>query len=186
YAGLTVLTLAAVIGLARSVATAGIRPRELLVVALFGILLVLALAMALYREGFFDPFIGLLDRMVLDKGSSDSGRERSYWNEKSLQAFRDTYGLGIGLGSSRASSWPVAVVSQLGVIGSLLMAQLTLVIFGGLRDIRRVLDPEIETIIASVQASAFGSLVAASLIMGTPDPGLLYFIALAVVVSART
>src|SRR5690606_31632197 len=90
YAGLTVLTLAAVIGLARSVATAGIRPRELLVVALFGILLVLALAMALYREGFFDPFIGLLDRMVLDKGSSDSGRERSYWNEKSLQAFRDT------------------------------------------------------------------------------------------------
>jgi len=185
YAGLTILALAAAAGLARSVAKNRVRRRELFVVALFAVLLVLALAIALYREGFFDPFLNLLDTMVLDKSSSDSGRERSYWNQKSLQAFRDTYGLGIGVGSSRASGWPVAVLSQLGVIGALLMAQLTLVMFGGLRDIRRVLDPEIETIIASVQASAFGSLVAASLIMGTPDPGLLYFIALAVVVSAR-
>jgi hypothetical protein len=185
YAGLTVLAIAAAAGLARSVATDRIHPRDILVVALFVGLLVLALALALYREGFFDPFIGMLDRMVLDKGASDSGRERSYWNEKSLQGFSDTYGLGIGVGSSRASSWPVAVVSQLGMIGSVFMALLTLVIFVGMRGASRALDPATETLVASVRASALASLGAASLIVGSPDPGPLFFVALAVVACAR-
>ena len=58
-------------------------------------------------------------------------RSAAYWNYQSLQSVYDTLGLGIGLGSSRASSWIIAVISQLGIIGSILMGLLVLELVRG-------------------------------------------------------
>lgn len=59
---------------------------------------------------------------LLRKLESSSGVERSSWNAQAWQNFVDTYGLGVGLGSARASSFPLLLLSNLGVIGTALFA----------------------------------------------------------------
>jgi O-Antigen ligase len=60
----------------------------------------------------------LLDTLVFNKLSTDSGIERSSWNTQGLQNFLDTYGFGVGNGSMRASSYPVGVLASLGIVGA--------------------------------------------------------------------
>ena len=55
---------------------------------------------------------------LLDKSTSQSGMERASWNIMAWQNFKDTAGLGGGLGSIRASSFPLAVLSNLGAVGA--------------------------------------------------------------------
>jgi hypothetical protein len=77
--------------------------------------------MALLRSGLFRPVLNMLDLMVLHKSQSASFVERSMWNSVSLHALKDTSGLGVGVGSTRSSSWPVALVSGTGIAGAILM-----------------------------------------------------------------
>jgi hypothetical protein len=72
---------------------------------------------------------GLLDDLVFNKMSSESGIERSSWNAQGLQNFIDTFGFGVGNGSMRASSYPVSVLASLGVIGTLTMGLFLLTVF---------------------------------------------------------
>jgi hypothetical protein len=62
----------------------------------------------------------LADTMILNKMSTESGVERSMWNRQALQAFFNTYGFGVGNGSLRASSFPLAVLGNLGFVGAIL------------------------------------------------------------------
>jgi hypothetical protein len=62
----------------------------------------------------------LLDATVFNKLSSSSGEERSSWNVQALQVFIDTFGFGAGNGSMRTSSFPLAVIANLGIIGAAL------------------------------------------------------------------
>ncbi len=66
----------------------------------------------------FSHIEALVDRMVFGKTSTSSFDERMAWNTVSLQALADTYGIGVGVGGTRASSWLVAVVSNLGIPGA--------------------------------------------------------------------
>lgn len=54
---------------------------------------------------------------VMDKAGSDSGIERMSWNNQGITNFIDTFGIGVGLGSIRASSFIVVLLSNLGVVG---------------------------------------------------------------------
>ena len=65
---------------------------------------------------------GIFDSAVLRKSSTESFEERLYWNTVSLQGLAATGGFGLGVGSTRASSWFVALASGTGVIGSVLLA----------------------------------------------------------------
>jgi hypothetical protein len=60
----------------------------------------------------------VVDASIFDKMSSSSGVERSNWNEQALINFTDTGGLGAGDGSVRASSFPLAVLGNIGVPGA--------------------------------------------------------------------
>ncbi|HUN98211.1 MAG TPA: hypothetical protein VMU69_18495 [Bradyrhizobium sp.] len=60
-----------------------------------------------------------LDVLIFNKSTSDSGVEREMWNTFALQNFFDSYGIGVGLGTSRASSFPLALLSNVGVAGTL-------------------------------------------------------------------
>jgi hypothetical protein len=60
----------------------------------------------------------ILDKLVFNKLSSQSGMERSAWNEQALTNFWQTWGFGAGVGSVRASSFLLAVPANVGVIGS--------------------------------------------------------------------
>lgn len=55
---------------------------------------------------------------LLDKAESGSGQERGAWNAQAIRNFLDTYGLGVGLGSCRGSSFPLVLLSNLGVFGA--------------------------------------------------------------------
>ncbi|HET8934036.1 MAG TPA: O-antigen ligase family protein [Polyangiales bacterium] len=67
-----------------------------------------------------------LDRFVhatlIDKAESGSGQERAAWNAQAFRNFLDTYWLGVGLGSCRASSFLLVLISNLGVFGATMFA----------------------------------------------------------------
>jgi hypothetical protein len=71
----------------------------------------------------------LLDTFFFNKMASDSGIERSSWNQAALQSFFDTYGFGFGNGSGRASSFIIAVLANLGLIGTALFVMFFLGVF---------------------------------------------------------
>jgi hypothetical protein len=58
-----------------------------------------------------------VNEAVMNKAGSSSGVERMGWNAQGVTNFLDTYGIGVGLGSIRASSFLVVVLANLGVVG---------------------------------------------------------------------
>ena len=73
-----------------------------------------------------EPLRLYLDQAVstlfFNKLSSSSGIERAAWNAQALTNFFDTYGLGSGVGSLRASSLVLAVLGSIGIAGAFLYA----------------------------------------------------------------
>lgn len=63
----------------------------------------------------------IFDAAVVQKTTTGSFEERLYWNTVSLEGFFATGGVGLGVGSTRASSWIVALVCGTGVIGTALL-----------------------------------------------------------------
>lgn len=56
--------------------------------------------------------------MTVEKQNSMSGLQRTFWARVGLDAFRVSYGLGIGAGSFRSSSIATAVLGSVGVVGT--------------------------------------------------------------------
>ena len=144
---------------------------------------VAALAIGIWASDWAQPYLDLLDKMLLDKATSESGLERMRWNQLSLDSFFATSGLGLGMGSSRASSWAAATLSQLGVVGFAMQTALALAPFvtplppGAGPDVaaRRALH-------AGARAGAFGWLLALMISAGSADPGLPFYAFLGAVV----
>lgn len=185
YVALAILCIPVSFSILLSVLKGRVESDEILITALMIVAGVTVMGISLFNSGMLEPFVRLIESTIINKADSASGQERTYWNLKSLQAFLDTSGLGIGFGSSRASSWPIAVLSQLGFFGSLMMVILLGVLVRGLGNLRAWVDPETDAVVASVRNAALASVVAASLAGGSADPGILFFIAIAVVSATR-
>jgi hypothetical protein len=144
------------------------------------------LGLFLFSKGVLEPFLRLFDTMVLEKGSSASAAERFYWNQKSLMAFLDTYGLGVGLGSSRASSTIFAIVSQLGIIGALLFMCILVQLIMPLRDrcIGRK-DPTLLPLCVAVRSAGVATFIGGAIAGAGADPGILLHIILATLLVGR-
>ncbi len=157
-----------------------LRKHDVFLLALVLIGFVAAVGIHLYNEKALEPMERLLDTMVFNKASSESAQERAYFNQRSLENLSDTAGLGIGIGSSRASSWVIAVISQLGVIGSLLIAALAFELFRW-RDLigRTNLDLNERATVCGVRACALATVISASVSAAGPDLGPIFYIALA-------
>lgn len=100
-------------GLDRRQSTAALL--TLLMVALLGCTYIML------RPAVLDGPIAIVNNTLLEKSGSDSADERSSWNQISLQGFVATAGYGVGVGSTRTSSWVVAVLSSTGILGSLML-----------------------------------------------------------------
>ena len=59
----------------------------------------------------------IIKLMTVEKSSSGSGEQRLFWALQGWDAFRVSYGLGIGPGSFRSSSLFLAILGSVGVIG---------------------------------------------------------------------
>ncbi len=185
YVGLALLCIPVVLSMSASVLRGRIEREEILIVLLMVMGMVGIMGVSLYRADALDPFLRLINSTIINKADSASGHERAYWNVKSLQSFVDTGGLGVGFGSSRASSWTIAVLSQLGLFGSLMMAMLLGVLIRGLRGVQEWVAPETAAVVLSIRNASFASVVASSVSGGSADPGVLFFIAVAVVSATR-
>lgn len=71
----------------------------------------------LFMPAVVNVLSGFFDSVVLSKAGSSSGVERMSWNTQGITNFFDTYGIGVGLGSIRASSFLVVLLANLGVVG---------------------------------------------------------------------
>jgi hypothetical protein len=155
-------------------------------VVAMGVLVIAAgLCLYLYDSRIFDPFVRLFETTVLNKQNSSSGKERAYWNAVSLQALADTGLLGVGMGSSRTSSWAIAVLCQLGVPGAIFVLLMIGQLARGTRAVRRSADLQMVALHNGARASALCLLTAAAVSAGTADPGIQVFIALGVVGACR-
>jgi hypothetical protein len=122
-----------------------------------------------------------LSVIVFDKLSSDSGLERSTWNHHAWQNFVETYGVGVGLGTARASSYALVLLSNLGVLGTVCYL---LFVVNVLR--RPAFDGQLETVVreASGQAMLAG-LCAAMVSAAVYDLGIAFY-AFAAAASVRS
>jgi len=141
-----------------------------------------ALLVVIAAPHLLDPMREMIDVMVLQKSSTDSFEERSLWTQVSLHALLATNGLGVGLGSTRASNFAVAMASNAGVIGAGLYFLFVLQALV-LRRVPRA-DMQGRALLSAVRWSYLPPFFAALLIGTTPDFGLfnafLYGLAVAI------
>ncbi len=98
----------------------------------------------------------------------------------------DTRALGIGMGSSRTSSWLVASLAQFGFLGFGLLLVLVGILLRGLGGVDpRSISERDYCVTRAARAAALTSLIGASVASASADPGLLFFISLAILDSTR-
>jgi hypothetical protein len=73
-----------------------------------------------YEESPHKPQVeGVVSYLIVSKAKQEDGiRELS--NKRALEIVQETYGLGVGMGSNRASSFFASLVSNTGVLGAAL------------------------------------------------------------------
>jgi len=140
--------------------------------------LVVVLALYIYDEDLFDPWVAMLLDATLNKPASESGLERAYWNRLSIEAFLNTQGIGVGLGSTRSSSWAISVLAQLGVLGAIGFAVAVGALVLGLVHLD---DRRHGSLPASASMAALVGVFASCFGGSGADPGTIFFIALAIV-----
>ncbi|WP_457580746.1 hypothetical protein [Ensifer canadensis] len=91
--------------------------RPVFLAALFLVVPLVMLAIINMFPEMVSTVYDFLDEMLLSKVDSQSGRERSMWNTAAYEAFVNTSGMGAGLGSARASSYLLVLLSNVGVLG---------------------------------------------------------------------
>ena len=95
-------------------------PKPLALMAALAVLVLLATyALELELMQHLNRFVRAT---LLDKAASGSGQERAQWNAQAFRNFLDSYWVGVGLGSARASSFPLVLLSNLGLFGAVVFA----------------------------------------------------------------
>ncbi|PIE06990.1 MAG: hypothetical protein CSA74_09425 [Rhodobacterales bacterium] len=122
-----------------------------------------------------EPVTAFFDDILFDKMESDSGVERMSWNTQALTNFTDTWWLGAGLGSVRASNWVISCLGSIGLPGTLLfIAFLTAFLLAPAGEAGRA-SSERAASIRGAKAGVLAMLSSAVLTHSTPDLGLFVF-----------
>ena len=124
YLGLAVLGVAYSANLVRRVAfSSPLGQRGLWGELFMGLGAIAAVLFVLIASAnLFDPLLNTIDEVIFRKPLSGSFYERSFWNATAWETVAATWGLGVGFGSTRTSSWVAAIVSNAGLIGAAFMA----------------------------------------------------------------
>ena len=127
--------------------------------------------------------LDLLDSVIFSKSSSDSAADRNALNAQAWVNFVDTGGLGAGAGSARTSSFPLAVLANIGLPGVMgYAAFLAMVLFRRSGFLHGTRESHIQS---ACRWGAFGVLVASTISGALVDLGELFFV-LAGVATSQT
>ena len=83
----------------------------------FGMLIFVTAVIFAAMPGIPDQVWEMIRHMTVDKSDSSSGQQRLFWAMQGWEAFKASYGLGIGPGSFRSSSMLLAILGSTGIIG---------------------------------------------------------------------
>jgi hypothetical protein len=147
--------------------------RHLGFVGLFTAVVPLLVMMVLLLPNLSQSIGDLLNVVLANKLETNSGEERMRWNAQALISFLDTSGLGAGQGSIRASSFVVALLANVGVIGALLFATFMMSLIKS-HFKRRGASPTEKAIGLAALLSSVAQLFAASISAGSIDLGPLF------------
>lgn len=132
------------------------------------------------------PVLNMLDQMVLQKASTSSFDERNMWTRTAWEALWTTYGLGVGVGSTRSSNYAVALAANAGLLAAMLYFAFVV------QTLRRrvpAADAQGRALLSAVRWSYLPPFVISLLIGASADFGprnaFLYGFALAVACPAR-
>ncbi|WP_018389225.1 O-antigen ligase family protein [Ancylobacter sp. FA202] len=143
----------------------GVRQDFFLALAIIGF----AAAAVMVTPGVFEPVMERLDEMVFNKTETSSYVERSAWSARSLQAGLDSYLLGVGLGSTRASNFAVVLFASTGLLGfTLYFAFVAWLLLTS----AATGDPRLQGLASGLKWSFFPAFVVSLLIGTTPDFGV--------------
>lgn len=117
-----------------------------------------------------DTLGAAINRLIFEKADSSSGIERAAWAMGGLEAFRESWGLGVGVGSMRSNGLAFAVLGSMGLVGLLSLGAFIVLAFG---PSARPLEREQKRILASSRLAAAAVLISMLLASTSPDPGLL-------------
>ena len=117
-------------------------------------------------------FADLVDTLFLDKGQSLSGQERMRWNAQALRNLGDSYGLGLGIGSVRASGGAASVLGNLGVLGTLAYLWFLFVL---LSSGKNAVNTRALCVAAALRCGCLAVLLQAMLTRPYPDLGIPFF-----------
>lgn len=109
---------------------------------------------------------------LVRKLETSSGVERSSWNMQAWTNFLDVYGVGVGLGSARASSYPLVLLSNVGVLGTLLFLAFVARL---LVPPARTLESEDAAVARAARHAVLATLIAASVSGVVFDLGLAFY-----------
>jgi hypothetical protein len=146
-------------------------PRRTLQLALLASLLLAGSALLLQTESGAG-IASLLEATVLRKLDSTSGVERLAWNRQAFANFVDTHGLGVGLGSARASSFALVLLSNVGAIGAVLFAGFVAAV---LRRSQRSSAAHPEPVREAARQAVLAALAAAVVSWGVFDLGIAFY-----------
>lgn len=152
-------------------------PRKLLTLAgIGGAGLFAVCIIALAAPGFAASFTDMLMAMTVDKSTSDSGEQRAFWARQGIEAFQVSMGLGIGAGSFRSSSLPLAIAGSMGIVGLVSFAVYLWTMFRPLSASTYSAagaGPALALAGAFAWAAMIG-IVVASIMAPSPDPGIMF------------
>ncbi len=174
--GLVATPLCMLILYATAIARCGVgrdRRHSTLVVLLAPQLLILSGIVVVLNSGLFDTLYHYVDLLILSKSTTSSGVERASWNAYGIQNFLDSWGMGVGLGTSRTSSFPIALLSNVGVPGTVFFVLFAFCAIGRKRGTERTADADVR--LAARNGCLF-LLVGATVAGAMVDLGLLFFI----------
>jgi len=137
----------------------------------------LVLSLALYEPAWL-LIQDMIDKTIVNKLASDSGIERTMWNHQAVINLIDTAGLGAGVGSVRASSFPLAVLGNIGAFGALTYAAFLCCIF--FRRQQRGGNAYSLAVRSAARSACLAQLLAASVAGSFIDLGLPFFVFAAV------
>lgn len=147
--------------------------KQIVVTAVLGILLVWHAMIMIYAAyELVEPVTAFLNETLFDKLGSDSGVERMSWNAQALQNLFDTWLIGAGLGSGRASNWLLSTLGSVGLPGTALFVAFMVSLF---RVPVKVPGSPAEVTVTALKWGCAATLVNELLIASTPNLGVFFF-----------
>jgi hypothetical protein len=149
------------------------RPFSSAVLMCAPLLIVIAILALQLDEEMAKPIRDYIDTLILSKSTSASGVERGAWNTIALQNFFDSYGLGVGLGTARTSSFPVALLSNVGVPGTIFYLLFAASAFGRQHGTPRTFPADVRL---AARNACLGLIIGAIFAGSTVEQGLLFYV----------